>query len=169
MLRPLPPRLLLAAGSVISIAFVAFSAAIVAPVGLRFLLLLCAAVAVGAALQSALLDPMDLMTALLLSLPPVIALVAPGAPTWLIAPFGALLLLAGELNALGWECAPDGPLDAAQRRRLGASLQLAALGLVAALAVGFVPLGQVPGGAVVAVLAAAALAAFGGALFRRTR
>lgn len=162
-----PPRVVLGVGSVAIVAVVVVAAAALAPDGARPWLLLSGVLAVVAAVQGVASDPRDLATALLLSLPPVIALVADGSPTWLIGPLGALLLVAGELNALSWECQVARPIGPVKRRRLLATGQLASIGVAASLAVGVVARGPWPGGTATAVVAAAALAALGGVVFRR--
>ena len=129
------PRVLLASASVVAIAAVALLGAWLAPRGARPWLLGAAGLAVIAAVQSAASDPDDLTAALLLSLPSVVGLVGGGAPSWLVGPFGALLLLAGELNALAWSCEGADQMTVPQRRRLAHVLGLVAFAAVAALAV----------------------------------
>lgn len=162
-----PPRVALGIGSVAIVAVVVVAAAALAPEEARPWLLLSGVLAVVAGVQGVASDPSDLATALLLSLPPVIALVADGSPTWMIGPLGALLLVAGELNVLSWECQVARPIGPVNRRRLVSTGQLASMGVAASLAVGLVARGPWPGGMAAAAVAAAALAALGGVVFRR--
>lgn len=97
------PRRILAFASWAIIAVVLGAATALGPRDERVWLLFCGVLALAAALQSATSDPAALAPSLLLSLPPVVALVADGSPTWMIAPLGTALLMAGELNALSWE------------------------------------------------------------------
>lgn len=129
------PRALIAAASVAIIAAVGFTAALLGPEAARSWLLLCGVAAVVTAIQSAAADPRDLPAALLLSLPPIASLVAEGSPAWLVGPFSALLLAAGELNALSWRAVAPQPLSAVNRRRLRAIVALASIGVSAGLVV----------------------------------
>jgi hypothetical protein len=110
------PRLVLAASSVALFAAVAVLAVLAAP--WRVWLAASAGLALIAALQSVTADPRDLATALLLSLPPVLALLADAAPTWLVGPLAVLLLVAGELGAMSLDCQGATHLTAAARARL---------------------------------------------------
>lgn len=159
-------RVVLASCFVSIIAFVVVVAAMLGPDEAQPWLLFCGVAALIAAVQSAASDPSDLGLALLLSLPPVIFLVADGSPTWLVGPFGALLLIAGELNARSWECEGAGPVSATNWRRLKDTGQLSSLALAASLVVGAVASGLSPGGAVAALLAATAIATAGLVVFR---
>lgn len=155
------PRIVLACFSVAIVAAVVVTAAAFGPEAPRRWLLLCGMLAVVAALQSVTAEDRDLAAALLLSLPPVLALASEGSPTWLIASLGALLLMAGELNALSWECQVPGPMKAGIPRRLLDTAGLAAVGLGGSLAVYFVAQVSTFGGTGAVVLAAVALAALG--------
>lgn len=160
------PRVVLASGSVSIITVVVVVAAALGPNETQPWLLFCGVAALVAAVQSATSDPADVAYALLLSLPPVIALVAEGSPTWLVGPFGALLLVAGELNALSWACEGAGPMSARNRRRLLSTGQISSLGLAASLVVGAVAPGPWPGGTAAALSAATAVAMVGLIVFR---
>lgn len=164
----LRPRLILASCSVAIIVLVVTTGAALGPESVRTWLLLSAGLAVITAVQAAASDSADLAPALLFSLPPVIALLADGSTTWLIGPLGAALLVAAELNALGWESHGTGPLSAMRSHRLRSMGQLAALGLAASLLVALVGRAPSPPGTVAAVVAAMALAALGGVVFRRS-
>lgn len=159
------PRILVASASVGLILTVAVTGIALAPEGAERWLFLSALVAVIAAIQGVATDPADLAAALLFSLPPVLALLTEGSPTWLIGPLGALLLLAAELSALSWECQGDNPLTTLTGRRLIGIAGLALVGLVAALVVGSVAPRVSLGGTAAVAVAAVALAAIGGAVF----
>lgn len=161
-------RIILAAGSVTVIGVVVYAATVLGPPDVRTWLMLCGIIAVLAALQSAALDPSDLAVALLFSAPPVIALVADGSPTWLIGPLAALLLVAGELNALSWECLGTEPTGGVVPRLLNIG-RVAALGMAVSLPIGVITPGGVPGGALVVAVAAAVLALAGSAVFSGRR
>jgi hypothetical protein len=162
-------RAVLGGWSVAIIAVVVFTASAVGPGNMRLWLLLCSAIAVGAALQSVALDPPDLTTALLFSLGPLLGLLADGSPAWLIGPLAALLLLAAELNALSWACQADGSMNARHQRRLRSAGWLAALAFAAASVVSAVAHVPAAGGTLSLILAVALLAALGGWLFPRTK
>jgi hypothetical protein len=162
------PRLVLAAASVALFAAVALLAVLAAPPPWRAWLAACAGLALIAALQSVAADPRDLATALLLSLPPVLALLADAAPTWPVGPLAVLLLVASELGAMSWDCQGTTDLTPAARARLMAMAPLAGLGLLGALVVTMV--GRVPVPAAGFALAgAAAVAAVGAHLLFRGR
>lgn len=161
------PGVTVACCSVAIVALVNATAAALGPDEARRMLLLCSIVALGIAGHSAAWNPAGFPAALYLSLPPVIALLADDSSTWLIGPLGALLLVAGELHALSWECRGTSPIDAMARRRLLNIGQLGALGLMASLAVALVASGASPGGTAAVVVAALALAALAHITFRR--
>lgn len=163
-----PARIVAASGSVAIVAGVVVVAAALGPDDSRAWLLFCGLLATAAALQGVLSDPRDLAPALLLSLPPVVALASDGSPTWLIGPLATALLVAGELIALSWESRGTGPTSSLGPRRLLEIGQLAALALAAALAVRVIPPVPVLGGAAAVAVAAAAIAALGILVFRRT-
>lgn len=167
MTRAVTPRMVLATLSVAALAVAVFVAAPLGPPAARRWLLVSAILAVIAAVQTAASDPRDLKTALLLALPPIIALLAHGAPTWLIAPLGVLLLVSAETAAMSWASQDAGRLTDVQRHHLRTLAGLAAIGLLAGLAVvRAVP--RLPAtGTVPLLLAAAALAGLGAFLFRR--
>lgn len=166
-MRPLP-RIVAGSCSVAVVLLVVATAAVLGPDGARSWLLVSGGVAVIAAIQAVTSDPADLAPALLFSLPPVIALLADGSPTWLIGPLGALLLLAGELSALSWDLTGTKPMSTLRRQRLRSMGQLTVLALAASLLVTIVGRAPSPRGTVAALLAATALTAFGGVVFRRT-
>lgn len=130
------PRVLLAAASVAITVFVVGAAALLGPSGARPWLVADVVIVAIVAVQSAGSDPRDLNAALLLSLPPVAALLAEGSPTWLIGPLATLLLVASELNALSWACERAAPMTGVQRGRLRDVARLGALAFVASLAAG---------------------------------
>lgn len=163
-----PARIVAASGSVAIVAGVVVVAAALGPDESRAWLLFCGLLAAAAALQGVLSEPRDLAPALLLSLPPVVALASDGSPAWLIGPLGTLLLVAGELNALSWECRGTGPTTGVRTRRLLEIGQLAALALGAAAVVRVIPAVPVLGGAGAVAVAAAAIAVLGILVFRRT-
>ena len=122
------------------------------------MLLLCGILAVAAALQSMVWEAEGLGAAMLLSLPPLLALGA-GAEAWLIGPLGALLLLASELNAASWEFRGADFTGVLARRRVASATQLTAAGSAASVVVvGAAGLGPSIGGTAAVVVAAAALA-----------
>lgn len=163
------PRIVLGSASIAAFAAAVFIAAPLGPAGARRWLIASAVVAVIAAVQTVASDPRDLKTALLLGLPPVIALLAEGAPTWLIAPLGVLLLVAAETGTMSWACQDAERLTAVQRRHLATLAGLGTVGLLAGLAV-VLAVPRLPGaGTVPLLLAAAGLAGLGLLLFRRPR
>jgi hypothetical protein len=95
----------------------------------------------------------------------VVALAADASPTWLIGPLAAVLLVAGELNALSWELQGRKPLDAARRRRLLQIGGLGVLGVAAAALVAAAAAVPGPSGLAAVLLATVAFAALGGVLF----
>lgn len=160
-------RLLIASAAVAVLVGVVATAVALGPEDIRKWLLLSGLVAGVAAVQGVGSDPADLAPALVFSLPPVLALLVDGSPTWLIGPLGALLLLSAELGALSWDCQREAPLNTIRRRRLRRVAVLAALGLGAALVVPAVALAPLSGGTAALVIAALAFAAVGPVLFRR--
>jgi hypothetical protein len=130
------------------------------------MLFLCAVWAVLAAVQAAARDPAALRWAILVSLPPVVALVADESPTWLVGPLGALLLVAAELNAVSWRLrGKDSPDDL--RRRLLNIAQLGALGIAGSLAVWLMSSVPTPGGMAALFVGVAALAGLASVTFGR--
>jgi hypothetical protein len=166
----IPPRTALAAGSVAIIAAVNVTGMALGPsqMHMQLFLAIFTAVAIVVSVQSVTWDPAILLTALLLSLPAVIALLADGSPTWLIGPLAALLLVAAELNALSWKLHGAKSVDAAARRRVLEIGTLGGLGLLAALAVGLVAAGPSLAGVAAVLTAATALAALGYVVFGRS-
>lgn len=124
-----PARVLFGAGAVGAIALVVGLGALFGPASARLWLVLTGALAVVAAVQSLIATPRDLSLALVLAVPSVVALGAEGAPTWLVAPLGGLLLLAGELQTLSWENRVSWPPTAVQRGRRARAAVLVLLGL----------------------------------------
>ncbi len=163
----LAARWVLASASLALFVGVLLLAVVHGPREARLLLLAFAALAGGAAVQSLTSEPRDLIPALVLALPPVMALAAPGSPTWLIGPLAVLLLLAGELNALSWDCRGPFPMSAVQRHRLLDTGVLVLLGLVGVLVVEAVVVGGVAGGRIAVALAALALGSLGLVMFQR--
>lgn len=161
------PRVVLAFGSVTIIGTVAAVAVMAGPEASRRWMLLCGGLALVAALQSVTSEQRDLAPALLLSLPPLVALVLYGSPTWLIAPLAVLLLVAGELNALSWECRTTGSTGTMIPRRLLQMAELTALGLGGSVVVYAVGRSSVLDGTGAVVLAAIAVAALGYVVLRR--
>lgn len=131
-------------------------------------LLFCGILAVAAGLQGVTSEPKDLTPALVLSLPPVVALAAEGSPTWLIGPLSALLLLSAELQALSWECRGTGSTGSFVPRRLLRVGVLVSLGLVASVGVEAVAGSWAASGTTAVALAAAALALLGLVVFSRS-
>ena len=128
-------RLATAGASVGTIAVVVVVAVAFAPATLGVWLSFFALLAVALALPGVFVEPRDLTWPLLLSLPPVVALLSDGSPTWLIAPLAALLLVAAELNALSWACEGPDPDSRIRIRRLG---QIGVMGVVGLGAAGVV-------------------------------
>lgn len=135
--------------------------------GARPVLLLCALMAGWAAYRSVTDDPRALTVALLVSVAPVVALLADGSPTWLVGPLAALLLVAGELNVLGWELRGRGATADVPRHRLAEIGKLGALGAAAALAIGLATPAPAFGGMPALLLAAVAFVVLAGVLFGR--
>jgi hypothetical protein len=163
------PRRLLAASSVALFAAVAVLAVLAGPAAWRGWLVASAGLALIAALQSVAADPRDLAPALLLTLLPVLGLMADGAPTWLVAPLAVLLLTASELGALSWDCRGAATMTPAARAQLLAIAPLAGIGLLAALLAGLVARLPVPAAGIALAGAAAAAAAAAHLLFRPLR
>lgn len=132
------------------------------------LLAICGAMAVAAAAQAVVWGPEGLTPALLLSLPPLLALAAAGPGSWLIGPLAALLLLASELNAAGWEFRGAEAGGLLVRRRVASAARLAGGGIAASvLVMGAAGMGPSIEGTAVVVVAAAALAGSGWIIFGR--
>lgn len=161
--------ILLASCAVTIFAAVNVAAATLGPAAARPLLLLFTVAAVGVAAQTAALEFAALRWALLFSMPPVIALVAEGSPTWLIGPLATLLFVASELCALSWEIRGAGSSAPIPWDRLRIVGQLGALGLVASLAVEGIASGPVLGGTLAVVLGGIALVGLALAVFGRAR
>ena len=155
----------LAYGSVALIAIVGLVAVGFGPESRRGLLLLCSVAAVVIGRQSAIRDPSALTWALLASAPPIMALSAAVSPSWLIGPLAVLLLLAGELNALGWELRGAKGVESVARHRLLEMGKLGTTALLAALLVGLLPRGSAAGGFVPYLVAGLALVALGWVVF----
>jgi hypothetical protein len=164
---PIRPRLLLGASSVALLASVTLTAASLGPEIGRPVMTISALVAIGFAIQSAAWDSRVLPSALLFSLPPVVSLLGADAPTWLIGPMGALLLVGVELNAVSWLMPAMGPLDPLTRSRLLSIGGIGGLGLAASPAVWWVGSAPVGGGIAGVVVAALALAALAFVMFGR--
>ncbi|MGD2068899.1 MAG: hypothetical protein PVI57_09535 [Gemmatimonadota bacterium] len=158
----------LGASSVAIVAVVGLSATSLSTADSKVWLYFCVALAGATAFQSVASEPRDLMPALLFSLPPVMALAAEGSPTWLIGPFGVLLLLAAELSALSWEFQGEGPPAPVTIRRLGRIAPLVALALAASVTVYIASWAPVLRGTPAFMLAAAALAGIGWVVFGRS-
>lgn len=157
----------LGAASVALVAAVGLSATRLSTSDSKVWLYFCVALAVATAFQSVASEPRDLTPALLFSLPPIMALVAKGSPTWLVGPLGVLLLLAGELSALSWEFHGEGPAVAVTVRRLRRTAPLVALALAAAVSVYVASRLLVVEGTPAFMAAAAALAGIGWVVFTR--
>jgi len=164
-MRPRARWVLASAFLVVFVGAVALAVAL-GPREARVLLVALGILAVAAAVQSVTSEPRDLIPALVLALPPVIALVADGSPTWLIGPLAVLLFLAGELNTLSWECRGPFPMSAVQRRLLLDALALSLLALAGVLVVEAVVTLEVAGGRIAAALAALALGSLGLVMFQ---
>jgi len=135
-------RVILGAGSVALPAIAIGMALAFGPVSGRALLLLCGVLAVALIAKSAVMDPADIIPALLLALPPVAALAADGSPGWLIGPLATVLLVGAELNVIGWRLRGSRPLSMVQKRRLGDLATLGLLAMTATLATAAVMLGR---------------------------
>lgn len=162
-------QLLLRSCSVAIFGLVNAAAVTMGPAGqARPMLLFCGLLAVAAALQSMVWEAEGLGAAMLLSLPPLLAL-GGGAESWLIGPLGALLLLASELNAASWEFRGGDSTGVLARRRVASAAQLSAAGSAASVVVvGAAGLGPSLGGTAAVVVAAAALAGLASLFFGRT-
>jgi hypothetical protein len=158
-------RLHTTAGSVALVALVNVGALAATPPGSGTWLTMFAVLAVAAAIQSALWDASDLVLALLFSIPPVAALAAYPGRAWLIAPLAAALLVAGELNSLGWELRGMRATDATGRVRGIVRLGLTSFG--AALVVAGVAARPLPLGPAAALAGAMAFIALAGVHLRR--
>lgn len=155
-------------GSALLIALVNAVAVAAGPVGDAHLALLaCGLAAAAVGLQSAFWDSDTLGLALLLSVPPIVPLVASEVGQWLIGPMGALLLVAAELNLLGWEARRRGPSWRGMGSRATQIGMLGGAGMGASLAVAAVGLGSPVGGLAALLVAAAALAILARVLFGR--
>lgn len=128
-------RTVVSACSVGLFAIVNLSAALLASPDATSWLMLCAALAIAAAMQSVAWEPADLLVATTLSLVPLIGLVSGGGSVVLVGVLGVLLLGAAELNVLSWEMEGAGPVGATLRRRLVSLARLGYLGVVAVLGV----------------------------------
>jgi hypothetical protein len=162
-------RYLLQGGSVLLFAGVnAVSIAAVDAGEAGALLVLGGLCAVAAAVHAVIWGPEALTSALLLSLPPLFVLAADGTGSWLIGPLAALLLLAGELNAVGWEFPGGGASSLLMRRRVSGAALLAGGGAAASVAVlAAAGLGPSLSGLAALIAAAGALAALGWVIFGR--
>lgn len=138
-----------------------------APDGAQGWLLIAGLAAGVTAIQSVASDPRDLAPALVFSLFPVLSLLTPGSPAWLVGPLAALLVVAAELSVLSWAWQGGRPPPPLRRRRLVEVAWLGALGLAGGLAVGVIRFGPLPGGALVALVATAALVGVGHVIFSR--
>ncbi len=164
------PRLILAAASVALTLVVVATGVALGPDQFRRWLVFSGVLAVVTSIQSVASDQRDLTAALLLSTPPVVALLADGSPTWLIGPLAVLLLIAAELSALSWDARGvrgGSSLTHAQRQRLLDIAPLALLGFAGSVVVGAAAMVAVPGGTLAVGLAAIALAVLGRTVFRR--
>lgn len=163
-----PARLVLPFCSVALFAVVNLAAiSLVGASDARPVLLVCGVLAVAAAVQSFVWDSEGLGAAVLLSLPPLLA-VGTGQAAWLIGPLGAMLLLAGELNAAGREFGGAKSTGALARRRVASATVLAAAGIAGSVVVvGAAGFGPSIGGTAALVVAAGALAGLGYLFFGR--
>ena len=159
-------RLATAVASVGITAAVGLVAVAFAPGTLQVYLSIFALVAVALTLPGVFVEPRDLTWPLLFSLPPVVALVSEGSPTWLIAPLAALLLVAAELNALSWASEGPDPDDWIRSRRLKRIGILGGAGLVAAACVLALAGVRWMTGTWAVLLSAAAIAGIGALVFR---
>jgi hypothetical protein len=105
-------RTVVSASSVALFAIVNLSAALLASADATPWLMLCAALAIAAAMQSVAWEPADLLAAITLSLLPLVGLVSDGGSVVLVGVLGVLLLCAAELNVLSWEMEGAGPVGA---------------------------------------------------------
>jgi len=137
------------------------------PAGIRWWLAVVALVGVLMAVPAAFSVPRELTPALLLSLSPVVALLFEDAAAWLVPSLASVLLVAAELNAMGW--AGQGVGAEAVSRRLAQAGMLGVLGLAGAALV--LALGQQTwlSGTVAVLVAAAAVSGVGSLVLSRTR
>jgi hypothetical protein len=159
------PRVLLNGAAVVIFAAVNTTALMLGPGHGQAPLFLCALFAVLAAVQCASWDPALLTWALAFSIPPVLAVTAADGTAWLIGLLGALLLLAAELNTLGWEYHGTPPAAPSTRNRIWKITQVAGGGAAAALAIGVVSRLPSPGGVVAVLAGAIALVGVGRLVF----
>ena len=160
-------RTVVSAGSVGLFAIVNLSAALLASADTTPWLLLCAALAIAAAMQSVAWEPADLLAAMTLSLLPLIAFVSDGGSVVLVGVLGVLLLGAAELNVLSWEMEGAGPAGAGLRRRLVHIGRLELLGVIAVLGVLVVARLPFVSGMAAVVVAAGAVVVLGRMVFGR--
>lgn len=153
------PRVMLGSAGVAAVVIVDAVAVLAGTADARVVLALCAAVAVAVAIHGVTSNPSSIGWALVLSGPPVVALLTHGCPSWLIGPLAALLLVASELASLSWEFRGVSPDEAFTRHRLTNIVRLGAVAFAAAVLVGLVSVLPAPGGTVAVVVAAVALAA----------
>lgn len=121
--------------------------------------------AAAAMIQSVVSEPNDLTAALLLALPLAGVVGSQPSTAWLVAPLGALLLLAGELNAVAWDTRGRDPGPGVARSRLGEIGILTGIGLVVAVLVGGAALLPFPTGALGVLLGSAGVAGVGWVVF----
>jgi hypothetical protein len=160
-------RTVVSATSVALFAIVNLSAALLASADATAWLLLCAALAIAAALQSVAWEPADLLAALMLSLLPLVGLLSGGGSVMLVGVLAVLLLCAAELNVLSWEMEGAGPVGAGLRRRLVSLARLGFLGVVAVLGVLVVARLPFVSGMAAVVVAAGAVVVLGRMVFGR--
>jgi hypothetical protein len=160
-------RTVVSSSSVALFAIVNLTAALLASADATPWLMLCAALAIAAAMQSAAWEPADLLAAITLSLLPLVGLVSDGGSVALVGVLGVLLLCAAELNVLSWEMEGAGPVGAGLRRRLVSLVQLAFLGVLAVL--GVLVIARLPfvSGMAAVVVAAGAVMVLGRVVFLR--
>lgn len=160
-------RTVMSASSVGLFAIVNLSAALLASADATPLLMVCAALAIAAAMQSVAWEPADLLVAIALSLVPLVGLVSGGGSVVLVGVLGVLLLGAAELNVLSWEMEGAGPAGAVLRRRLRYLGRLGFLGVVAVF--GVLVVAQMPfvSGMTAVVVAAVAVVVLGRVVFGR--
>ncbi len=160
-------RVLFGWGSVVLVILVVGIALTASPTGVRWWLAVVGVVGVLMAVPAAFSDPRELTPALVLSLAPVAVLLFGDATSWLVPPLASLLLVAAELNAMGW--AGQGTRVDAVPRRLAQAGMLGVLGLAGAAVV--LALGQRSwlSGTVAVLVAAAAVSGVGALVLSRTR
>jgi hypothetical protein len=135
------------------------------PAGSRFVLLICAILAVLMAVQAAIAEPRDLGWALILGLVPIVALVSDGSPSGLVVPLGVLLFLACELNALRWRVGPPALGRRPTRQQIRGVVRLSVFGTVGAGITLWAAAITPPATTMAVALAALALAGAGAAVF----